>query len=56
MKFEADEVHVNGFKYSIYLQYGGLKDSGLGHDCSHLALNDYPGIKGITEEYRICSL
>lgn len=45
---ECGEVHVNGFKYSIYLPHGGVKDSGLGHDCSHLALEDYLQVKRIT--------
>lgn len=44
-RFSADlefgEVQVNGVKYSIYLPHGGVKNSGIGHDCSHLALDDY---------------
>jgi succinate-semialdehyde dehydrogenase/glutarate-semialdehyde dehydrogenase len=28
-------------KYAIYLPHGGIKNSGIGHDCSHLALEDY---------------
>jgi succinate-semialdehyde dehydrogenase/glutarate-semialdehyde dehydrogenase len=47
-EMEAGEVHVNGFKYAIYLPHGGIKESGLGHDCSHLALNDYLELKRIT--------
>ena len=35
------EVQVNGIKYAIYLPHGGIKESGIGHDCSHLALHDY---------------
>ena len=35
------EVQVNGVKYAIYLPHGGIKNSGIGHDCSHLALEDY---------------
>ncbi|WP_282055804.1 NAD-dependent succinate-semialdehyde dehydrogenase [Maribacter luteus] len=35
------EIQVNGVKYSIYLPHGGIKNSGIGHDCSHLALDDY---------------
>ena len=35
---EFGEVQVNGVKYSIYLPHGGIKNSGIGHDCSHLAL------------------
>ena len=38
---EFGEVQVNGVKYAIYLPHGGIKNSGLGHDCSHLALEDY---------------
>lgn len=48
VEMEVGEVHVNGFKYSIYLPHGGVKESGLGHDCSHLALNDYLELKRIT--------
>ena len=47
-KLEAGEVHVNGFKYSIYLPHGGVKESGVGHDCSHLALDDYLVKKRVT--------
>jgi len=35
------EIQINGVKYSIYLPHGGIKNSGIGHDCSHLALEDY---------------
>ena len=45
---EYGEVHVNGCKYAIYLPHGGIKESGIGHDCSHLALDDYLHIKRIT--------
>ena len=38
---EFGEVQVNGIKYAIYLPHGGIKESGIGHDCSYLALNDY---------------
>ena len=41
VELEFGEVHVNGVKYAIYLPHGGIKNSGLGHDCSQLALNDY---------------
>ncbi len=47
-ELEVGEVHVNGFKYAIYLPHGGVKESGLGHDCSHLALGDYLEKKRIT--------
>lgn len=42
------EVQVNGVKYAIYLPHGGIKESGIGHDCSYLALNDYLAKKRIT--------
>jgi succinate-semialdehyde dehydrogenase/glutarate-semialdehyde dehydrogenase len=42
------EVQVNGFKYGIDLPHGGIKQSGIGHDCSHLALLDYLDRKRIT--------
>ncbi len=38
---EFGEIQINGVKYAIYLPHGGFKNSGLGHDCSHLALEDY---------------
>lgn len=47
-KLEFGEVHINGFKYAIYLPHGGIKESGIGHDCSHLALDDYLVKKRIT--------
>jgi succinate-semialdehyde dehydrogenase/glutarate-semialdehyde dehydrogenase len=47
-RLQFGEVHVNGFKYSIYLPHGGIKESGIGHDCSHLALHDYLVKKRIT--------
>lgn len=47
-ELEVGEVHVNGFKYAIYLPHGGVKESGLGHDCSYLALDDYLERKRIT--------
>ncbi len=38
---EFGEIQINGVKYAIYLPHGGIKNSGIGHDCSHLALDDY---------------
>lgn len=45
---ECGEVQVNGVRYAINLPHGGMKDSGLGHDCSHLALEDYMYVKRIS--------
>lgn len=47
-ELESGEVQVNGVKYAIYLPHGGIKESGIGHDCSYLALNDYLVKKRIT--------
>lgn len=47
-RLKFGEVHTNGFKYAIYLPHGGIKESGIGHDCSHLALADYLEKKRIT--------
>jgi succinate-semialdehyde dehydrogenase/glutarate-semialdehyde dehydrogenase len=40
-ELEFGEIQINGVKYAIYLPHGGFKNSGIGHDCSHLALDDY---------------
>lgn len=44
-RFSADlafgEVQVNGVRYHINLPHGGIKDSGIGHDCSVFAMDDY---------------
>ncbi len=40
-KLEFGEVQVNGVKYDIYLPHGGIKNSGIGVDCSPYALDDY---------------
>lgn len=45
---QCGEVQVNGVKYGINLPHGGIKDSGIGHDCSHLALEDYLYTKRIS--------
>jgi succinate-semialdehyde dehydrogenase / glutarate-semialdehyde dehydrogenase len=42
------EVMVNGFRWNIDLPHGGIGQSGVGHDCSHLALHDYLARKRIT--------
>ena len=35
------EIQINGVKYDIDLPHGGIGQSGIGHDCSALALHDY---------------
>ena len=42
------EIQINGVKYDIDLPHGGFGQSGIGHDCSSLALNDYLVQKRIT--------
>jgi len=46
------EVQVNGVRYNIDLPHGGIKQSGIGHDGSHLALHDYLSKKRITTAIR----
>ena len=47
-KLRYGEIQVNGVKYDIDLPHGGFGQSGIGHDCSALALNDYLVQKRIT--------
>ena len=47
-ELDFGEIQINGVKYSIYLPHGGIKNSGIGHDCSHLALDDYLVKKRVT--------
>ena len=42
------EVMINGYKWSIYLPHIGIKESGIGQDCSHLALDEYLDKKRVT--------
>lgn len=43
------EVHLNGLKFDIYLPHGGIKNSGIGVDCSTYALDDYLIRKRVTK-------
>jgi succinate-semialdehyde dehydrogenase/glutarate-semialdehyde dehydrogenase len=47
-KLHFGNVLVNGVKYEVYLPHGGLKESGIGKDCSHLSLEEYSYIKRIS--------
>lgn len=47
-KLRYGEIQINGVKYDIDLPHGGIGQSGIGHDCSALALQDYFVIKRIT--------
>lgn len=42
------EIQINGIRYDIDLPHGGFGQSGIGHDCSALALNDYLNVKRIS--------
>ncbi|SDE42594.1 succinate-semialdehyde dehydrogenase / glutarate-semialdehyde dehydrogenase [Pricia antarctica] len=46
---EFGEVQLNGVKYDIYLPHGGVKNSGIGFDCSTYALDDYLVTKRVTK-------
>lgn len=48
--FEFGEVHLNGFKFDIYLPHGGVKNSGISVDCSVYALDDYLIKKRVTKQ------
>ena len=48
-KLEFGEVQLNGVKYDIYLPHGGVKNSGIGVDCSTYAMDDYLIKKRITK-------
>ena len=47
-KLRYGEIQINGVKYDIDLPHGGIGQSGIGHDCSSLALMDYLVQKRIT--------
>jgi succinate-semialdehyde dehydrogenase/glutarate-semialdehyde dehydrogenase len=49
------EVQVNGVKYDIDLPHGGIGQSGIGHDCSYLALHEYLVVKRITHSLEECA-
>lgn len=48
LELECGEVQINGVKYDIDLPHGGTGQSGIGHDCSHLALHEYLTVKRIS--------
>ncbi len=47
-RLEFGEVQLNGVKYDIYLPHVGIKNSGIGMDCSSYALDDYLIKKRVT--------
>ncbi|WDR03950.1 aldehyde dehydrogenase family protein [Devosia algicola] len=47
-KLRFGEIQINGVKYGIDLPHGGIRQSGLGCDCSYLALHDYLATKRVS--------
>ena len=47
-KLRFGEVHINGVKYAINLPHCGVKQSGVGVDCSSYALDEYFTIKRVS--------
>ncbi|OUS73607.1 NAD-dependent succinate-semialdehyde dehydrogenase [Pseudoalteromonas sp. A601] len=47
------EVQVNGIKYAINLPHLGIKQSGVGVDCSVLALDDYLSYKRVSRALNV---
>lgn len=47
------EIQINGVRYNVDLPHGGIRQSGVGHDGSHLALHDYLSQKRITTAQRV---
>lgn len=45
---EAGSVCVNEPHYSVHLPHGGLKQSGVGKDCSHYSLEEYLTLKRVS--------
>ena len=43
------EIQINGVRYNIDLPHIGMKQSGIGCDCSYLALHDYLTVKRISK-------
>lgn len=48
-ELQFGEVQLNGVKYDIYLPHGGIKNSGIGVDCSEYAIDDYLIKKRVTK-------
>ncbi|WP_026973404.1 aldehyde dehydrogenase family protein [Aliagarivorans marinus] len=48
-QLEFGEVQINGVSYSIELPHVGIKQSGIGCDCSKFALDDYLYLTRVSE-------
>ena len=47
-KLQFGEVQINGVKYAIHLPHCGVKQSGIGADCSPIALEEYLAPKRVS--------
>lgn len=47
-QIQAGSVCVNEVHYDIHLPHGGLKQSGVGKDCSHYSLEEYLTLKRVS--------
>ncbi|SMP41382.1 succinate-semialdehyde dehydrogenase / glutarate-semialdehyde dehydrogenase [Neorhodopirellula lusitana] len=47
-EIEAGSVCVNGVHYGVHLPHGGLKQSGVGKDCSKYSLQEYLTLKRVS--------
>jgi succinate-semialdehyde dehydrogenase/glutarate-semialdehyde dehydrogenase len=47
-RLEYGSICINEPFYSVELPHGGLKQSGVGKDCSHLSLEEYYAVKRVT--------
>lgn len=47
-RLEYGSICINEPFYSVELPHGGLKQSGIGKDCSHLSLEEYFSVKRVT--------
>ena len=47
-RLEYGSICVNEPYYSVELPHGGLKQSGMGKDCSRLSLEEHFDIKRVT--------
>ncbi len=52
-ELQFGEVQINGVKYSIELPHCGMKQSGIGVDCSNLALDDFLVTKRISRALNV---
>lgn len=47
-QLQFGEIQINGVKYAINLPHCGINQSGIGVDCSHLALDEYLAPKRVS--------